>query len=287
MLRLQTVDEERLVVFVDVVDSLGLYRRLGDRDAHAMIDEALTTLEGQIGSRNGEVIKRIGDGSLSLFADVGDGVLMLGEAQRCADLALRIGAHWGVVLRRQNDVFGDTVNRAARLAGLARGREVLLSEEVTDRLVEPLRARCRPVERVRLKGHDAVESLYQYGWEGSNATRVNTAISITAARIRGDLRLDTSAGPVHLPSGETYVIGRDESCDLVLDDTRVSRFHATLEWRRGRCVLCDHSTNGSFLHGSEQTRAVLVRREDVPLAGAGRISFAADDPRLVVDFCYE
>jgi len=278
---------ERLVVFIDVVDSVGLYRRLGDHDAHLVIDNALSNLEHNLEPHGAEIVKRIGDGVLCLFEDCAEALPALGRAQRDGSLATRIGGHFGEVLVRDSDVFGDTVNRAARLAALARGREVLVSEAVNERLPPSLRARCRSFERLRLKGDEAVESLYRFCWEVTDATHINTAVSVPAVKIRGEMCLETPAGPVRLLPGESYRIGRDETCDLVLDDTRVSRFHATLDWSRGRCVLRDHSTNGSYVQPLDQTRPVFIRREDLPLSSCGRVSFATMDGGPTLDFHYE
>jgi adenylate cyclase len=276
-----------LVVFLDVADSRGLYRSLGDRLAHEQIAAALSAVEAALEGHGGEVIKRVGDAVLCRFADCARGVDALDAVQRGTDLNWRVGAHCGPVLASEGDIFGDTVNRAARLAALARAREILVTQEVVDSLPEPLAGRCRPVERVRLKGDDAAGLLHRYDWEASQATAVNTAISITALKIRGELRLDTPTGTTRLLPGETFRIGRDPQCDLVLDDVRISRLHATLQWRRGRYVLCDHSTNGSYVHAADATRPVFIRREEMPLAGCGRISLAAMDGGPVLDFRYE
>jgi hypothetical protein len=276
-----------LVAFLDVADSRGMYRRLGDDAAHDRIDAALSRLEHELIGRGGEIIKRVGDAVLCLFEDCAQGVAALGDVQRAGRLSFRVGAHHGPVLAREGDVFGDTVNRAARLAALARSREVLLSASVAEQLPESLRDGCHPVERLRLKGDEAPELVFRFSWEGVDSTRVNTALSITAVKVKGELCLDTPSGRVRLEPGESYRVGRDHSCDLVLEDVRVSRFHATLEWRRGRCVLCDHSTNGSYVRSADATRAVFIRREEMPLVGVGRVSFAALDEGPALEFHYE
>ncbi|NJN53140.1 MAG: FHA domain-containing protein [Gammaproteobacteria bacterium] len=146
---------------------------------------------------------------------------------------------------------------------------------------------CRNVERRRLKGEGEQQTLYRFDWEGRDVTRVNTAISITAVKVRGQLHLDTGSGGVLVGRDDRLRIGRDPTCDLIVDDPRVSRFHATLEWHRGRFVLKDHSTNGSFVQSNEQSRAIFIRREELPLTGDGRLMFAADDVDPSVSFRYE
>ncbi len=276
-----------LISFVDVVDSVGLYRRLGDAKAHELINAALGECEPIARRAKGHIIKRNGDGLLLRFDDPLLGVQALAGMFRHVTLQLRAGAHLGAILVRDDDVFGDTVNRAARVTSLAREREILLTERLVDQFIGTVRLRCRNVERRRLKGEGEHQSLYRYDWEGHDVTHVNTAISITAMKVRGQLRLQTAHGDVVVDKDGSYRIGRDPTCDLIIDDPRVSRFHATLEWHRGRFVLKDHSTNGSFVHANEQSRAVFIRREELPLTGGGRLVFAADDVAPAITFRYE
>ncbi len=90
--------------------------------------------------------------------------------------------------------------------------------------------------------------------------------------------LQTKSGSVALGREQELTIGRDPQCDVVIDDPRVSRFHATLEWHRGIVVLRDHSTNGSFVRHADETRAHFVRREVLRIRGAGELNFGAAAP---------
>jgi hypothetical protein len=74
-----------------------------------------------------------------------------------------------------------------------------------------------------------------------------------------------------LPSGskDSFTIGRDASCDLILCDRTVSRSHAGLRREAGRWLLCDAgSTNGTRLNGWRVTEPVLLRAGD-------RVSFGS------------
>ncbi|MCS6925495.1 MAG: FHA domain-containing protein, partial [Candidatus Binatia bacterium] len=55
------------------------------------------------------------------------------------------------------------------------------------------------------------------------------------------------AGATFQLSGETAVIGRSHTCDVVLADTLVSKRHCTITYQDGHYILTDHSTNGTFL----------------------------------------
>jgi hypothetical protein len=66
------------------------------------------------------------------------------------------------------------------------------------------------------------------------------------------------------------VIGREAGCDLVLDAKAVSRRHCTIEHVRGRFVVRDHSSNGTYVTASRGAKVLLQNREGV-LAERGLI----------------
>jgi len=79
---------------------------------------------------------------------------------------------------------------------------------------------------------------------------------------------------------ETVVVGRDETCTLVLDDQKVSRRHATIE-RRGDCVVVTDlgSSNGTYVNGERVSTAVLRGGEQVQF-GDTILSTSIEEPGL-------
>jgi adenylate cyclase len=87
-------------------------------------------LEPTVAERHGRVVKRTGDRILIEFGSVVDAVscaikVQRGMAQRNADVSahqrieIRIGIHIGDIIIEEGDIFGDGVNIAARLEGIA------------------------------------------------------------------------------------------------------------------------------------------------------------------------
>jgi len=70
-------------------------------------------------------------------------------------------------------------------------------------------------------------------------------------------------------------IGRDSNCELTVDAKYASRSHANLEFRRGKFVLLDHSTNGTYVKLKKQDD-IFIRREQLPLTGEGYISLGEE-----------
>ncbi len=82
----------------------------------------------------------------------------------------------------------------------------------------------------------------------------------------------------------SVTMGRQEHNDLEVIDTRVSRSHARIEYRNGKFVLIDHSTNGTFMMTDEGKGANLKRSETV-LKGSGIITLgrkvSPDSPKAI------
>jgi adenylate cyclase len=114
-----------------------------------------------VAAERGRVVKLTGDGALAEFALAGQGARAAVAIQRAfaaprehalrrRPLALRAGLHLGEVLDQDGDIFGATVNIAARLEAAAAPGGILMSRAVCDRLTEPLAARLLDLGFIRL-----------------------------------------------------------------------------------------------------------------------------------------
>jgi len=73
------------------------------------------------------------------------------------------------------------------------------------------------------------------------------------------------------PGPKVFVAGRSSDCDLVIQDKRCSRQHVRFVYRKGKFILVDHSTNGTFVRFQDQSEVCLVEQEQIPLIGSGLI----------------
>jgi hypothetical protein len=82
----------------------------------------------------------------------------------------------------------------------------------------------------------------------------------------------------------TVTMGRQEHNDLEVIDTRVSRSHARIEFRKGKFFLVDHSTNGTFVMINGQ-KGINLKRNEVALEGSGIITLGRkvtpDSPKAI------
>ncbi len=283
------------VLFADIAGSTSIYETLGDAAAKAMIDECLKVMRTATARHGGRVVKTIGDELMCVFPDADRGSLAGAEMQlsvaalpNVSDVhrSIRVGFHVGPVIEAEGDVFGDTVNTAARMAGLAKGDQIITTLATVERMSPVLRATTRHIAALSVKGKDDDVEVYEVLWSETDDLTMATA-SIAKPTAPGSLQLTHGAQQLVLEgSGARAVIGRDASCQIVLADKKASRVHAHVERRRDKYFLIDQSTNGTYVTFAGEAE-IGLRREEVMLRGQGRIVFGhtlAESAEETVDF---
>lgn len=156
LVRLAATDGRVAVLFSDIEGSTTLNDRLGDRAWVRLLARHDRLVRRAVEERGGHVVKTQGDGFMVAFGPADDAVAAALAVQRRLArwrddprVAVRIGIHRGQVLHRDNDLFGLHVAYAARVAGLAEGGEVLVSEAVVEALREEDLVAAVDVEGVR------------------------------------------------------------------------------------------------------------------------------------------
>ncbi len=274
------------VLFADVVGSTKLYDTLGDEQAKQMIDECLVALRGVIARYGGRVIKTIGDEIMCVLPSADNACLaatdmhlkimalpMVSQVKR----SIRVGFHFGHVIEENNDVFGDTVNMAARMAGLAKGMQIMTTESTVACMSPVLRLSTRRIAALAIKGKGDDVRVSEVIWQGGDELTMATK-SIAFHAIVATLHLQYGGQEMVLDqTGSLLTLGRDAQCDIVITDRNASRQHARIERRRDKFYLVDQSTNGTFLSFADEPELAL-HREEVMLRSSGRITFGHSDP---------
>lgn len=287
------------VLFADVSGSTRLYEKLGDTEALRAIGNCLKRMERAVIAYKGRVIKTIGDEIMAVFDSAEAGMLAASDMQQRIDdmpplagtkLAIRVGFHFGPAIDENNDVFGDTVNVAARMAGLAKAGQIVTTESSVNLMPELLRKSTRGIDALSVKGKETDIRVHEVIWqENAELTMKSGSIAPTAS-VAARIRLRHGGQEIVLSVERPAVtLGRDASCDIVIHDTSASRNHGKIERRRDKFVLVDISTNGTYVSFQGEPEFIL-KREETMLRGRGRIVFGhawksdADD---MVEFIVE
>lgn len=286
-------------MFCDISGSTTLYRTLGDETAERLVRKALKRMTAICTGQRGNVIKTIGDELMCRFPaaqnaahaamDMQKQIRLPVEGETGAEkLRLRIGFAAGSAVEREGDLFGDVVNIAARLAAMAKADQILTTEATVVDLDRDLRSSTRLFDRTPVKGIKEEIGVVQVLWERRDQTSI-IAVATTSTTMALKLQLgyrdrSFSFGSKDLPKR----LGRNDDCDLIIQSDFASRHHARLEYNRGKFMLVDESSNGTYVEvegvGSRKSKVVYLRNEGFALVGAGRFSLGTrpeNDPHVL------
>ncbi|MCC7081006.1 MAG: adenylate/guanylate cyclase domain-containing protein [Burkholderiales bacterium] len=283
------------VLFADISGSTMLYEKLGDAAAKTLVDECLEIMRSVTVRRGGRVIKTIGDELMCVFPDADRASLAATDMQLAVSSlpptsgvsrAIRIGLHAGPLIQERDDVFGDTVNTAARMASLAKASQVITTAATVMLMSPLLRSGTRQIAALAVRGKGDDIEVCEVLWQASDELTMAASVASRPAILQR-LRLTHAAHELTLEAaGGFVVLGRDPSCHIVLAGRKASRLHARIEWRRDKFFLIDQSTNGTYVSFVDEAEVVL-RREEAMLRGRGFICFGhsiADSNEETVEF---
>jgi class 3 adenylate cyclase len=162
------------VLFADICGSTSLYDQLGNEAALNMITRTLNLLKHEVATHKGTVVKTIGDEIMCTFPNA----LRAAQAARAMHavidaakpggehpIAVRIGLHFGDVILKANDVFGDTVNVAARIASITRAQQTMTTQDLIDALPDDFEGKVLPITRTSLRGKQDEMAVFQLLWD--------------------------------------------------------------------------------------------------------------------------
>lgn len=286
------------MLFADVNDSTGLYELLGDATAFDLVREVMDLLGEITAANGGRMVKSIGDGLMCAFSSADSAAAAAGDMhRRVARLALpgtgepltiRVGFRFGNVIQNGADLFGDTVNIAARMAGLALSGQVLMDAGTVSALSPRLRESTRRINAMPVKGKTEPVQVHELLWQMSSDRTVimSAAIAAGVASPR-EPRITITCGGKSAVFKSTIYFGREAAGnDVVMTDAKTSRRHAKIELRAGKFVLVDQSSNGTY-DVISLANEICLKREELILYANGRFAFGhgtAEPGAEIVEF---
>jgi len=132
----------RTILFTDVANSTTLTQLIGDEAALAMLGVHDTIVRDALAALGGREVKHTGDGIMASFVSAAGAVRCAIEIQRELDkhaqdnperpLKVRVGAAAGEPVEQNNDLFGSTVQLAARLCAHAQPEQILVTNAIAE-----------------------------------------------------------------------------------------------------------------------------------------------------------
>ena len=167
----------RTILFTDIVNSTTLTQSLGDEAALAILGVHDTIVRDALSASGGREVKHTGDGIMASFVSAAGAVRCAIEIQRELDkhakadpdrsLKVRVGAAAGEPVEQQNDLFGSTVQLAARLCAHAQPEQILVSNAIAE-LCLGKGLLFEDLGEVTLKGFGCPVRAHAAAWKQAN-----------------------------------------------------------------------------------------------------------------------
>lgn len=215
------------VLFTDVVGSVSMRQHQGETTAHGIMNAHNDLVRQQISQCAGREIKTIGDSFMVAFDSARKAVECAIGIQRALDdynhqhpthpVKVRIGLHTGEAILAGDDLFGSSVDAAARIMARAEGEQILVSDVVKTVLGAAKDIGFSGQTRVRLKGFPDRWRLWEVAWrpepvpiQTSTAEPSDAATSCAGATTREAIGNEAAFGV-----GRTPYVGRSEERSLL------------------------------------------------------------------------
>ena len=171
----------------------------------------------------------------------------------------------------------------------AKAKQIVISGETVQMMSKKIQDQTRQIDVATVRGKMDEVALYELLWNPEEATSMLPTIEWESRNKKAShLMLTFRDQNVRVSDQRKAVtIGRAEDNDLVVKGNLISRIHAKVEMRRGKFMLIDQSTNGTFLQ-NVQGEEIFVRRDSTELRGEGTIGLGrAEEPGASLAIYYK
>jgi class 3 adenylate cyclase len=162
------------ILFSDIKGFTAYFEKYGDVLGMAMLERHNNLLFPHIQGNGGRIIKTIGDSIMASFEDPSKAVRAAAEMQRALagdrdgrpdeeHIHVRVGLHTGLGVLKDNDIFGDVVNAAARVQKQAQPNQILITDVLLDS-AKNAGFQCAAFGKAEMKGKDEPIDLFAVAW---------------------------------------------------------------------------------------------------------------------------
>ena len=199
------------ILFTDIVGSTTMYNDFGDDYAHKIVKQHDNLLEAVINEYEGWVVKKIGDAFMVYFDNPSEAFQCSIMMQRQMDLermdseefniSIRIGVHTGIGILDGNDVYGEVVNIASRVEGLAGTNQILISRDTFESIDRKDQKKCQYLSKFDLKGIQERLDIYKATWTGDYSEYLDNYPDKFSIRLIPERFNDINSDVISLGSG--------------------------------------------------------------------------------------
>lgn len=273
---------EIAVVFAEIVCDSKLSEKSGKIVTQNFIRDALVLLTKTIKEHGGKILKTTDNQLLCIFSNAKKAVQSACQMQlaiywnpefKKLDMALKIGSHFGEGVLSKNSISGEAITVAKKLRDVAKRGQIIITRNMQKSIPTSLGLELILCGRLKVKEKRMKMDLMEVLWDeneeentiiGESAINRHTAVS---AR----LVLEYRGKYYELGKGRnTYLLGRGNQNDLIIDEPCVSRRHATIKQIGNKFKIIDQSTNGTYIH-TDKNGDFCLRKAEFMFEGSGVI----------------
>ena len=185
-------------------------------------------------------------------------------------------SHMGIddIFSMFNDIFGGAVHTANRMTSQAKANQIIISGATVDQMSPDWQSQTRQIDVATGRGIIAEVALFELIWQPDESTSMLPNIESewqTNPLESSKLTLTFRDSTVVVNDEKKNInMGRADDNDLVVKGNLISRIHARVEMHRGKFMLIDQSTNGTFLENALGEES-FIRRDSTELTFEGII----------------
>jgi len=163
----------RVIMFTDLKDSTKMTTQFGDTSALNLVHIHNVLTRNELREFDGNEIKHTGDGIMASFITIENAIECAMKIQKAfsihnennpkEEIHLKIGLSAGEPIEEYGDLFGQSVQLAARLCSHAQSNQILVSSEV-EQLIEKSRFKLLPQGEITPKGFNSPVSIFEVSW---------------------------------------------------------------------------------------------------------------------------
>lgn len=269
------------IVFAEIAWNSNMAERYGKINTQNLVIKTMSLVTDIIKEHGGKIIEITGKQVFCTYPNTRKAIQAVIQKQRTInsdtllfhiDVTMKIGLHYGVVQLNKDDVKGETVSIARKLMEIAKEGQILLTRDTLQEV--PVALNIPMTKRGKLKTRESLFKLEVLEAHWQEESGEHTVFVEEGPKSGSEARMVLEyrqKNYVLSTKKDSFLIGRSNENDIIIDDSAISRKHAAIKLVKGRFRLIDQSTNGTY-YQQQGDQEEFLHKDSIQLAGDGFIS---------------
>ncbi len=266
------------LVSAKVLWDTGKGERLGKVKVQNLTDLAISIMRNIIKEHDGKVINAREKRVLCSFSNSKKAIQAAMEMQRMVSMTVKlkplkvglaIGFHYGEAKISKDGIAGEAVGVSKQLMEVAELNQIVITKDAMQNIPASMSMKVKLFGKIRLKSRLMKMEVYKVIWEEEEAEQ--TIIQDPTSTGNRSVTLSLQYQGKNYKLGQhrsSFLMGRGDQNDLLIDASMVSRNHGVVKLRQGKFFFQDRSSNGTYLR-METREDFKVHQEEIHLHGKG------------------